>query len=308
MHRISYIVVTGFLGAGKTTLLRRLARDFAHKRIAFIVNDLAEIDVDGRVLDKEKSEHAEIIRLSSGCICCTIRGEFEAAINDVIERHLPELIVVESSGVTNPQAVLHGLNHPRLRLDSVITVVDAERFLEYMRLSAAVSTQVYMADFVLVNKRELVAPAQLASVMTQVHRFNPKCTILPCTFCDVPLDVLFGAQAAHAHDELAHLAHDHLHEDQIDSVVIAVPKPLQMDKLTALLKSEVMRDVYRAKGFVQIAGENGVSLFNYVPRRYGLERGVDATLRDGEGFIVFIGRQVARNQAALQNGLINCAV
>ena len=306
MHRISYIVVTGFLGAGKTTLLRRLARDFAHKRIASIVNDLAEIDVDGRVLDKEKSEHAEIIRLSSGCICCTIRGEFEAAVNDVIERHQPAMIVVESSGVTNPQAVLHGLSHPRLRLDSVITVVDAERFLEYMRLSAAVSTQVYMADFVLVNKRELVQPAQLASVMSQVHRFNPKCVILPCTFCDVPLDALFGAQAALAHDELGHLAHDHLHEDQIDSVVIAAPAALQMDKLTAMLKSEVMRDVYRAKGFVQMAGEAGFSLFNYVPRRYGLERGVNTTLSEGEGFIVFIGRNMAAHEQLLVDGLRNC--
>lgn len=299
MHRISYVVVTGFLGAGKTTLLRRLARAYAHKRIAFIVNDLADMDVDGRVLDAEKGENAEIVRLSGGCICCTIRGEFEAAINDVIERHAPEMIVVESSGVTNPQAVLHGLKHPRLRLDSVITVVDAERFFDYMRSSAAVSAQVYMADFVLANKQDLVPPAQLANVMTAVHRHNPKCIILPCTQCDVPLDALFGVEASHAHAELAQLAEDHLHEDHIESVVIAAPAPLQVAAITAFLKSEFMRDVYRAKGFVQIAGEAGFSLFNYVPRRYGLERGANTTLKEGEGFIVFIGRNVSHQKDAL---------
>jgi G3E family GTPase len=299
--------VTGFLGAGKTTLLRRLARAFAHKRIAFIVNDLADMDVDGRVLDSEVNANAEIVRLSSGCICCTIRGEYEAAINDVIERHQPDVIVVESSGVTNPQAVLHGLKHPRLRLDSVITVVDAERFLEYMRLSAAIETQVYMADFVLVNKRELVTPAQLDKVIAQVQRFNAKCAVLPCTQCDVPLDALFGAQAAHAHDELAHLAHDHLHEDRIDSVVIPVPAPLLMDKLTSFLKSDAMKDVYRAKGFVQMQGEAGFSLFNFVPRRYGLERGVNTSLQNGEGFIVFIGRDVSRRESLLKSESERCA-
>jgi G3E family GTPase len=216
------------------------------------------------------------------------------------------MIVVESSGVTNPQAVLHGLKHSRLRLDSVITVVDAERFLEYMRLSAAVETQVYMADFVLVNKRELVTPAQLDKVVAQVRRFNAKCAVLPCTQCDVPLDALFGAQAAHAHDELAYLAHDHLHEDHIDSVVIAVPAPLQMDELTAFLKSDAMKGVYRAKGFVQMQGEAGFALLNFVPRRYGLERGVSTTLHEGEGFIVFIGRDVAAQKHLLAEGLRDC--
>jgi G3E family GTPase len=163
-----------------------------------------------------------------------------------------------------------------------------------------------MADFVLVNKGELVTPAQLGKVIEQVQRFNARCAIVPCQYCDVPLDALFGAQAAHAHEELAHLAQDHLHQDHIDSVMIPAPAPLQMDKLTAMLKSEVMTNVYRAKGFVQMSGDAGFSLFNYVPRRYGLERGVNTTLREGEGFIVFIGRNVAAREKALADGLRTC--
>jgi G3E family GTPase len=310
MHRIAYIVVTGFLGAGKTTLLRRLMREWADRRVAFIVNDLAEMDVDGQVLEAERSESAIVTRLSSGCICCTIRGEFEAAVQQLIEMHQPDALVVESSGVTNPQTVLHGLNHPRLRLDSVITVVDAERFLDYMHYSAAVETQVYMADFVLVNKRELVTPAQLAQVEAQVQRFNPKCAILPTRYCDAPLDVLFGVQAAHADRELGQHHHDHddhLGEDEVDSIAISVPRPLDRERLTAFLKSETMGDVYRAKGFVQIAGEDGFALFNYVPRRYGLERGVAAQLEQGAGFVVFIGRRVAARRDALAQSLLACA-
>jgi G3E family GTPase len=313
--RISYVVVTGFLGTGKTTLLRRLMREWAGRRIAFIVNDLAEYDVDGRLLAAEAGANATVARLSSGCICCTIRGEFEATLQQLIDAHQPDMLVVESSGVTNPQSVLLGANHARLRLDSVITVIDAERFLDYMRSSTAVEIQVYMADFVLVNKRELVTPEQLAQVEAQVRRFNARCTIVPASYCDVPLSALFGAQAAHAAQHaVQHAAHEalageasHLQHDEIDSVVIAAPRPLDQERLTAFLKSDAMRDVYRAKGFVQMVGEAGFSLFNYVPRRYGLERGVPAALLEGEGSIIFIGRGLGRRRAELEHALTTVA-
>ncbi|MCS6849244.1 MAG: GTP-binding protein [Anaerolineae bacterium] len=314
MLRISYVVVTGFLGAGKTTLLRRLVHsDFAAaRRIAFIVNDLAEVDVDGRLLESEVGVGGTVIRLSSGCICCTIRGEFEAAVHQIIEAHQPDMLVVESSGVTNPQAVLHGLHHPRLRLDSVITVIDAERFLEYMRYSAAVETQVYMADFVLLNKRELVTPEQLAQVEAQVRRFNRKCAIIPTSYADVPPQVLFGAHAAHAERDLAapddHAgAHDHLRRDEIESVTLPAPDLLDEGKLADFLRSEAVRDVYRAKGFVQMAGDAGPSLFNFVPRRFGLER-LPTEIAGGRRFIQFIGRNLKQHEDALRAGLAACAL
>jgi len=311
MHRVAYVVVTGFLGAGKTTLLRRLLRsDFAaSRRIAFIVNDLADVDVDGQLLASEAGPHGQVIRLSSGCICCTIRGEFEAAVQNIIEVHQPDMLIVESSGVTNPQTVLHGLKHPRLRLDSVITVIDAERFLEYMRYSAAVETQVYMADFVLLNKRELVTAEQLARVEAQVRRFNVKCAIIATSHADAPPEVLFGAQAAHVERDLP-LAddhpHDHLGHDEIESLTLGVPTLLAEDKLADFLRSDAVRDVYRAKGFVQIAGDDGPSLFNFVPRRFGLER-LPRDIAGGQRFIQFIGRRLRQSESALRSGLMACA-
>lgn len=313
-HRIAYAVVTGFLGAGKTTLLRRLIRsDFATgRRIAFIVNDLAEVDVDGQLLEREVGAEGIVVRLSSGCICCTIRGEFEASIHQIIESHQPEMIVVESSGVTNPQAVLHGLRHPRLRLDAVITVIDAERFLEYMRYSAAVETQVYMADFVLLNKRELVTPEQLAQVEAQVRRFNQKCAIIPTCYADVSPQVLFGAHAAHAardlterEDDRAH-GGDHLQRDEIESLTLTAPAALDEGKLADFLRSDALRGVYRAKGFIQIAGDLAPSLFNFVPRRFGLER-LSGEIAGGQRFIQFIGRNLKQREGELRAGLLACA-
>jgi G3E family GTPase len=311
MHRIAYVVVTGFLGAGKTTLLRRLVHsDFAaQRRIAFIVNDLADVDVDGQLLAGEVGPAGVVVRLSSGCICCTIRGEFEAAVQNIIETHQPDMLVVESSGVTNPQTVLHGLNHPRLRLDAVITVIDAERFLEYMRYSAAVETQVYMADFVLINKCDLVTAEQRGKVEAQVRRFNTKCAILYTQHADAPPEVLFGAHAAHVQRDLPALDahdHDHLHHDEIESLTLPAPALLAEDKLADFLRSEAVRDVYRAKGFVQIAGDDGPSLFNFVPRRFGLER-LPRDIAGGQRFIQFIGRRLTQREAALRAGLLGCA-
>ncbi|MCS6774713.1 MAG: GTP-binding protein [Anaerolineae bacterium] len=309
MARVAYAIITGFLGAGKTTLLRRLIRSpfAAQRRIAFIVNDFADVDVDGRTLALEAGGAFTIARLSSGCICCTIRSEFERTLNDLVAREQPDMVIVESSGVASPSTVTVAQNNPRLRLDAVVTVVDAERFLDYMRYSATVEFQVYLADFVLLNKRDLVTEAQLAQVEARVRQFNRKAVILPTQFCDVPPEVLFGAHLHHTARDFSLLSFeaDHLTRDAIESVWLPVPGQLDETKLTAFLRSEAVRDVYRAKGFIQLAGEDKPMLLNFVPRRYGLERLFEDP---GERFILFIGRNLRQRVQALGEGLTQCAI
>ncbi|MCS7061087.1 MAG: GTP-binding protein [Anaerolineae bacterium] len=345
--RTAFSVVTGFLGAGKTTLLRRLLHsDWKTRNLAFIINDLAEMDVDGQILSSEADGNLSITRLASGCVCCTIKGEFEQTVDQIIQRLHPDALIVESSGVANPAAVLHGLNHPALRLDSVICVIDAERFMHYARLSAAVEWQVYMADFVLINKAELVAADQLATIEQRVRQFNAKCAILRTSYCDVSPDVLFGAQVAyaerdidalvqlvqqqidernaqqdrpaddhdsppeapisHAHSPSPHrpVFHDHLSEDAIDSFVVTLDRPLDERKLTDFLKSDALREVYRAKGFIHLADVPGLRLFNFVPRRFSVERfNDDAAPHD---FVIFIGRQIAARKDEVVRRLRAC--
>jgi G3E family GTPase len=306
--RISFILISGFLGAGKTTLLRRIARDpeWRARRLAFIVNDFGDVDVDGQIVSLESNEHMTIARLSSGCICCTSKGEFEQTLHTLIETAQPEAIIVETSGVTNPGTVLQGLKNPRLRLDSIICMVDAERFTEYARLSAAVEWQVYLADFVLLNKADLVEPEQLREVEARVRQFNQKCAIIPCVYADAPLDVLFGAQGAHSSQELNTLAHeyhdhDHLERDGIDSVIVHIDGALSEERLTEFFKSGAMKDVYRAKGFVRIHGRDRIALLNFVPRRYSLEEGL--ARENTDTFVVFIGKNIAARHDEIECGL-----
>lgn len=353
--RTAFCVVTGFLGAGKTTLLRRLLQtDWKTRNLAFIINDLAEMDVDGQILSTETDGDLSITRLSSGCVCCTIKGEFEQTVDQIIDTLHPDALIVESSGVANPAAVLHGLNHPALRLDSVICVIDAERFLQYARLSSAVEWQVYMADFVLVNKVDLVTAEQLAGVEKRIRQFNAKCAILRASWCDVSPDVLFGAQVAHAgrdidalvqdvqlrinereaetdaqahhHDHehaheqerdqssianpqsSIHAFHDHLSEDQIDSFVVPLDRPLDEDRLTAFLKSSAMQNVYRAKGFLRLSDSPALRLFNFVPRRFSTEVFAAAGDSSRAEFVIFIGRRIASQQPDIARGLRACQV
>lgn len=313
MARISLILVSGFLGAGKTTLLRRMLADPAwrERRAAFLVNDFADIGVDAQILQQNARDGVTIAQLSSGCMCCTAKGEFEAALRALIVLE-PETIVIETAGVTDPSAVMAALRNPRLRLDSIVCVIDAERFTDYARLSSAVEFQVYTADVVLLNKTDLATPAMLAQAAERIRTFNASCAILPCARCDVPLAALFGATAASAEAEFARRARapqtSAIDEAEtagtvpLRSVTLPLDGPVDEDALTAFFRSDAMRGVLRAKGFVRIAGRRR-ALLNFVPRRYSLEESVPD---EGETFIVFIGQ--AMDVALLEARLAVLAV
>ncbi len=296
MPRISLILISGFFGAGKTTLLRRMLADplWRARRSAFLVNDFADVDVDARVLRGESTANITVAQLSSGCMCCTAKGEFEHALRDLISLQ-PEAIVIETAGVTDPSTVMAALRQPQLRLDSIVCVIDAARFAEYARLSAAVEFQVYTADVVLLNKADEVTPSQLAAAEARVRQFNRASAILLSVRCDVPLSALFGAHAASADAELAQrlsvLPGGH---GQMQTITVPIEQALDEGALTAFFKSTALRGVLRAKGFVRIAGRPR-ALLNYVPRRYSLE---EAVADAGDTFVLFIGQ--AMNAQALE--------
>lgn len=294
MGRISLILISGFLGAGKTTLLRRMLADPAwrERRVAFLVNDFADIGVDAQVLQQDVRDGVTIAQLSSGCMCCTAKGEFEAALRALIAL-APEAIVIETAGVTDPSAVMAALRNPSLRLDSIVCVIDAERFAGYAKLSAAVEFQVYTADVVLLNKADLAGPEALAQAAERVRKFNAKSTILPTVRCEAPLSALFGATADSAEAEFARRARGvqaiTLDEGApLQSITVPLPGPVEEAALTAFFKSDALRGVLRAKGFVRIAGRRR-ALLNFVPRRYSLEESVPD---EGETFLVFIGQDL----------------
>jgi G3E family GTPase len=154
-------VLTGFLGAGKTTLLNRILNGDHGLRIAVLVNDFGSINIDADLVVGVESG-GDVISLANGCICCNIRDDLLAAVMQVIERpEGPEYIVLEASGVAEPSGIavtfLDARLRDRIRLDSIMCVVDASQVFAAPETMELKLRQIAFADMLILNKADLVS-------------------------------------------------------------------------------------------------------------------------------------------------------
>ena len=151
-------IVTGYLGSGKTTLLRNILKTSGQK-LAVIMNEFGEINIDGKII---KGKNIDMVELQGGCVCCSLSGEFEHAVREIIEKAKPDAIIVETTGVAEPDAVVVDIqdNLPELRLDAVITVADADALVKFPAIGHTGRMQIEMADIILLNKTDLVNEKQ----------------------------------------------------------------------------------------------------------------------------------------------------
>ena len=197
-------LVTGFLGAGKTTLLNYVLTNKHNLKIAAAVNDFASINIDGQIVRGNK-QHDSVIELTNGCLCCSISTEFQSAVWKLLQDAdigKIDYLLIETSGVTDPLATIATLERDygkmyRIRLDSVVTVVDTDALVSRLEAgdsdvlqSAAADSQLQCADIVLLNKRDLISSAQLDQAVLFVQSFVPGAQIHSCVKCAVPLNYL----------------------------------------------------------------------------------------------------------------------
>ena len=194
-------LVTGFLGAGKTTLLSHVLTNKHNLRIAAAVNDFASINIDGQIVRGNKS-HDSVVELTNGCLCCSISSEFKTAVWNLLQDAdigKIDYLVIETSGVTDPQATIATLEQEygrmyRIRLDAVITVVDTDALVAQLEQgdtstikSAAADSQLKCADVVLLNKKDLISEAQLEKAKEFIGSHIPGVQVYACVKSAVPL-------------------------------------------------------------------------------------------------------------------------
>lgn len=232
--KIPVTVLTGYLGAGKTTLLNRILSEPHGKKYAVIVNEFGEVGIDNDLII---GADEEVFEMSNGCICCTVRGDLIRIIEGLMKRKGKfDAIIVETTGLADPAPVAQTFFvdediAEKTRLDAVVTVADAKWLKDRLKDAPEAKNQIAFADVILLNKTDLVSPAELREVEARIRGINPYARLHHTQKCAVALedvlsrnafeldrildiepDFLKGGHKHHHHDH--HHAHDdHHHHD-----------------------------------------------------------------------------------------------
>lgn len=288
--RTSLTLITGPLGSGKTTLLRHILAVVPQK-IAILMNEFGEISIDSKIIAGKNVQMAD---LGGGCVCCSLLGEFEAAVDEIIDTVDPDIIVVETTGVAEPDALVFDIQEslPNVRLDGVVTVIDADAMVRYPSTGHTARMQIEAADAILLNKVDLVSEAELKSIAQKLHNFNDVASIFYTKQCQVDPDLLFGISR-----ERVQAPPHHVHQPEFKSFSYKTSTTLVRQCFADFADS--LDDIYRAKGFVRFP--EGDYLFNFVAGRWDLE---PFKLETTE--LVFIGKQVSERKAEILSRLTSC--
>uniref|UniRef100_UPI0040486265 CobW family GTP-binding protein n=1 Tax=Polynucleobacter sp. TaxID=2029855 RepID=UPI0040486265 len=339
MALIPVTILTGFLGSGKTTLLKHILTEQHGKKIAVIENEFGEENIDNEILVQDSEEN--IVQMSNGCICCTIRGDLVEALNALWKQRKDkkiqfERVVIETTGVANPGPVAQTFfmdddvaDH--YILDAVVTLVDAKHGQQQLTEHEEAQRQVGFADQIFVTKTDLVSPAEVESLKTRLMHMNPRAPIQAISKGVVPLDAVldlkgfnlnakldidphFLEQEDHNHAECGHDHHDHEHHhghsghtDRIQSFVFRSDKPFDHKKLEDFLGGilEVFGEkMLRYKGVLYVKGSNRKVVFQGVHQMMGSDLAAPWGSEPKQTRMVFIGIDLPKD--TLLAGLEGC--
>jgi G3E family GTPase len=316
-------LLTGFLGAGKTTLLNHILSNQQGLRSAVLVNEFGEVGIDHELV---LATSDSMVELSNGCICCSINGELREAVHRVLARPEPiDLIVVETTGLADPLPValtfMAGDLRDRLRLDSIITLIDAEHFSSTALESPIARAQVAYGDILLLNKADLVDERRLKQVEAELRAIKSHARILRASRGDVPLGLLLSVGLFES-DRLASLQaredtheqhhnhgghHHHSHSPELEgfhSVSLKVDAPFDLRRFQHFLDNQLPESVFRAKGVLWFRESNRRHLFHLCGKRFTIDDSDWPEGRERHTRVVAIGKDL--DQATLRAQLEAC--
>jgi G3E family GTPase len=310
-------LITGFLGSGKTTLLNHILTNRQELKVAVLVNEFGDINIDNQLL---VLANETMVELSNGCICCTINDSLVDAVYAVLEREERiDYLVVETTGLADPLPIMMTFLSTELKvfthLDSVITVVDSEAFTEDHFSSEVALSQLLYGDIILLNKADLVPETKLTWLESYIQDIKEQARFLRCSLTAagdrLPLSVLLDVGLAEPpirlpEDETGVRAlpepSPHLAQDGFISVPFKSDRPFDLTRFEHFLVAQMPVDVFRAKGILWFEGEEERFIFQLSGKRCSIIPEPWTTPPQNQ--LIFIGRQL--NPLQLYQQLANC--
>ncbi|MCP9861165.1 MULTISPECIES: GTP-binding protein [unclassified Cyanobium] len=294
-------ILTGFLGAGKTTLLNHILTNQEGVKTAVLVNEFGEIGIDNELI---VATGDDMVELSNGCICCSINGELLEAVYRVLERPEPvDYLVVETTGLADPLPVAMTFLGSDLRdltrLDSIITLVDAENFGPETLQGEVGRSQIVYGDMILLNKCDLVSEERLEALESELRAIKTEARILRSVKGAVPLPLLLSvglfetdkvvaqqqaaaAAPSHDHEDHSHSGHSHSDHDHgshpdhqaiegFTSLSFRSDGPFSLRKFQNFLDNQMPAGIFRAKGILWFNESERRHVFHLAGKRFSID-------------------------------------
>ncbi len=294
MKKIPVTVLSGFLGAGKTTILNHILHNKQNLKVAVIVNDMSEINIDSQIIEKGSTlsrTEEKLVQMSNGCICCTLRDDLIKEVTQLVENGSFDYLLIEGTGIAEPLPIAQSFSYPfeelgmdltkYTQLDTMVTVIDAKNFdKDYMSVDKVsdrdideaddrnivdlLSEQIEFANVIIINKTDLVSEFKVEEIKSLIKKLNPEAKIITTTHGNINPDQILNTgsfdfeAASQAAGWIKELENEHTPETDeygIGSFVYRSRRPFHMTRFEDYINHKWDEGILRSKGFFWIASQ-----------------------------------------------------